>query len=164
MAGCASTLPQKSVVQGNYSVTDAKTFSTALSCDATKVDGVKDGFVKDYCQILAGNIKIALQKELRGIEYNETNPDLAIQVNLEEVNGGSAAARLWVGMGAGRSITTVYVKVIKKGVTIAEKRLTETTTTPNLITNNYANDDAILQDAPLVARKVGEFVKNPARE
>jgi hypothetical protein len=162
VSACASTLPSKGSVQSNYSIRDAKTFSSTLDCESPKVAGVRESFTKDYCQILASNIKLAIQKELGDIAYDEKNPDLVIKATLEEINGGSAAARFWVGMGAGRSITTAYVKVVKKGATIAEQRITETTTVPNMATNNFANDDAILQDAPLLARKIGEFVKNPA--
>jgi hypothetical protein len=163
LTGCASTLPSKGTVQNNYSIVDAKTFSSVLDCESTKVEEVESGFAKDYCHVLGGDIKLALQKELSNLTYNDKNPDLVIQTTLEEINGGSAAARLWVGWGAGRSITTIYVKVIKRGNTIAEQRITETTAVPNLVTySNYSNGNAILQDAPLVAHRIAEFVKNPA--
>jgi hypothetical protein len=55
----------------------------------------------------------------------------------------------------------VFVKIQKKGNIVSERRITETTTMPNMLTSNFSNEDAILQDAPLVARKVGQFVKDP---
>ncbi len=161
LVGCAPTLPSKSVIHGSYSIADVKTFSSVLNCENTQVTEVRPDFAQDYCQVLAVNIKLALQKENRNFKHDEKNPELVVQTTLEEIHGGNAAARFWIGFGAGRSITTVYVKVVKDGEIIAERRITETTTMPNLITNNFANDDAILQDAPLVARKIGEFVKSP---
>jgi len=162
LTGCASTLPSKGTVQNNYSIADAKTFSSVLDCESTKMEAVEPGFAKDYCQVLGENIKLAMQKELSGLSYDDKNPDLVVKTTLEEINGGSAAARLWIGWGAGRSITTAYIQVIKGGKTIADRRITETTTVPNLITySNYTNGNAILQDAPLVASKIAEFVKNP---
>lgn len=159
--GCAPTLPSKSVVNDAYSLEGVKTFSSVVDCENVQITELKTDFSKDYCQVLAGNIKISLQRENPGLTYDESHPDLVVQTTLEEIHGGSAAARFWVGFGAGRSITTVYVKVIKLGVTIAERRITETTTMPNLVTSNFSNEDAILQDATLLARRIGRFVKDP---
>ncbi len=161
LVGCAPTLPSKSVIHDSYSIADVKTFSSVLNCENTQVTEVRPDFAQDYCEVLAVNIKLALQKENRNFKHDETNPELVVQTTLEEIPGENAAARFWIGFGAGRSITTVYVKVVKDGEIIAERRITETTTMPNIITNNFANDDTILQDAPLVARKIGEFVKSP---
>ena len=160
-AGCAPTLPPQSDIRPSYSIADVKTFSSVLDCENTQSTDLRPGFAQDYCQVLAGNIKLAIQQENRNFTSDDTNPDLVVQTTLEEVHGGSAAARFWVGFGAGRSITTVYVKVLKKGEIIAERRITETTTMPNITTGTYANEDAILQDAPLVARKIAGFVHNP---
>jgi hypothetical protein len=160
--GCASTLPDKRVIHDSYSIADVKTFGSVLNCENTKLTDIRPDFIKNYCQVLASNIKLALQRELPNLEYRENNPDLSVQSTLEEINGGSAAARLLIGFGAGRSITTVYVNISKNGKIIAEGRITETTTMPNVLTSNYANEDAILQDAPLIASRVGKFVKDPA--
>lgn len=161
IVGCAPTLPYKSEIQKNYSVANAKTFSSVLNCENTQVTEVRPNFAQDYCQVLAGNINLALQKEMPNIKHDEKNPEIVIRTTLEEIHGGNAAARFWIGFGAGRSITTVYVVVEKDREIIAQRRITETTTMPNLATNNFSNDDAILQDAPLIARKIGEFVRSP---
>jgi hypothetical protein len=161
ISGCAPTLPPQSVIGPTYSIADVKTFSSAVDCENTQATELRANFAQDYCQVLAGNIKLAIQQENRNFSKDDANPDLVVQTTLEEIHGGSAAARFWVGFGAGRSITTVYVKVLKKGAVIAERRITETTTMPNLATSTWANEDAILQDAPLVARKVAEFVHDP---
>jgi hypothetical protein len=161
-AGCTPTLPPQGDIRPSYSIADVRTFSSVMACEHTQSTELSPGFAQDYCDVLGTNIKLALQKENRNFAYAEADPDLVVQTTLEEIHGGSAAARFWVGFGAGRSITTVYVKVLKKGEVIAERRITETTTLTNLATGNYSNEDAILQDAPLVARKVAAFVHNPA--
>jgi hypothetical protein len=102
-----------------------------------------------------------LKRENPNFQFEENSPDLKIRAILEQIHGGSAAARFWVGFGAGRSITTLYVTVEKNDKIIAERRFTETTTMPNIVSGAYANEDAIIQDAPLIARKIAEFVKDP---
>jgi hypothetical protein len=159
--GCAPTLPPQGSIQPTYSIADVKTFSSVVNCEHTQATELRQGFAQDYCQVLEGNIKLAIQQANRNFTQDVVNPDLIVQTTLEEIHGGSAAARFWVGFGAGRSITTVYVKVLKKDEIIAERRITETTTMPNITTSTYANEDAILQDAPLVARKIAEFVHSP---
>ena len=160
--GCAPTLPPQGSIQPTYSIADVKTFSSVTNCEHTQATELRQGFAQDYCQVLEGNIKLAIQQSNRNFTQDEVNPDLIVQTTLEEIHGGSAAARFWVGFGAGRSITTVYVKVFKKDEIIAERRITETTTLPNIATSTYSNEDAILQDAPLIARKIAEFVHNPS--
>ncbi len=161
LVGCAPTLPSQSAIRDSYSIEGVKTYSSILNCEGTLVTGLAPDFLRNYCMVLGGNIKLAIQKENRTFKYDEKNPELVVKTTLEEINGGNAAARFWVGFGAGRSITTVYVKVVKNGEVIAEQRITETTTMPDIIDNNYENEDAILQDTPLISRKIGKFVKNP---
>ncbi len=84
-------------------------------------------------------------------------------VTLEELHGGSAAARFWVGFGAGRTVSTVYVKVLKGQELMAEGRITETTTLTNVLTGTYSNEDSLMQDVLLVARKIAEFVNDPVK-
>jgi len=61
-------------------------------------------------------------------------------------------------------VTPVYVKILRNQQIIAEGRITETTTMPDLIGGTYSNEDAILQDAPRVANKIADFVVNPKNE
>ena len=161
LSGCAPTLPPKADVQDSYSIDEIKSFSSVLDCQYAQSSAIRVDFVRDYCQVLEGSIKVALKREYRKLKYDEANPDVIVHTTLEEIHGGNAAARFWIGFGAGRSITTVYVKVMKNEEILAERRITETTTMPNIATNNYENEDAILQDAPLVANKVVLFVKDP---
>ena len=161
IVGCAATLPDKGSIQKNYSINDVKTFSSTLNCENTKVTDVRPNFIQDYCKVLQTNLNMALKRENPNFQFEENSPDLKIKAILEQVHGGSAAARFWVGFGAGRSITTLYVTVEKNDKIIAERRFTETTTMPNIVSGAYANEDAILQDAPLIAHKIAEFVKDP---
>ena len=161
IVSCAATLPDKGAIKNNYSIADVKTFSSTLNCENTKVTRVSPNFVQDYCQVLQSNIKMALKRENPNFQFEENSPDLKIKTILEQIHGGSAAARFWLGFGAGRSITTIHVTVEKNDKIIAERWITETTTFTNLMTGTYANEDAILQDAPLIARKIAEFVKDP---
>ena len=82
---------------------------------------------------------------------------------MEEIHGGLAIAQFWFGFGVDKSITTVFVKVVKNGETIAEQQITETTTMPTLLADDFANEDDILKDATLIAHKVAEFVKDPVK-
>ena len=97
LVGCAQTLPSKSVIHDSYSIADVKTFSSVLNCKNTRVTEVRPDFAQDYCQVLAVNIKLALQKENRNFKHDEKNPELVVQTTLEEIHGGNAAARFWIG-------------------------------------------------------------------
>jgi hypothetical protein len=158
--GCASTLPDKVDVSKSYSLQGVKTYTLKTTCGDTQISNLDKAILPDYCQTLESNIKIALRDTNSEFRYELNSPDLSIDVNLEVLNGGSAAARFWVGFGAGRSITTVYIKVLKSGNIIAEGRITETTTMPNLQTG-ISNESAILQDVPLIAKRIAAFVNDP---
>jgi hypothetical protein len=113
--------------------------------------------------MLEGSIKLSLQKTNPEFQYTNTGSNLNIDVTLEELHGGSAAARFWIGFGAGRTVSTAYVRVLKGQELVAEGRITETTTLTNLITGNYSNEDALMQDVPQLARKIAEFVNDPVK-
>lgn len=160
-SGCASTLPEIAKINNNYSMDNIKTFSVNMDCSKTVLSDIQQNFAESYCQVLEGNIKLSLQKENPTWRFDKDNPDMMINATLEQVHGGSAAARFWIGFGAGRSVTTAYVKILKNNAIVAERRFTETTTMPNIASNNWSNEDAITQDAPLIAKKIAEFVHNP---
>ena len=98
------------------------------------------------------------------VTNTEIEPDLMVNTKLEEVRGGSAATRFLIGFGAGRSVTTVYVKILRNQQIIAEGRITETTTMSDILGGTYTNEGSILQDAPRVANKIADFVVNPKNE
>ncbi|OPY88220.1 MAG: hypothetical protein A4E71_00595 [Smithella sp. PtaU1.Bin162] len=161
--GCTATLPQKMEISKNYSLLGAKSYSLKIDNSKANIDpNLNKNFLSGYTQLLESNVKMALLKIAPELNYINDNSDISIEINIEEIHGGSAAARFWVGFGAGRSVSTVFVKVFKKGEIQAEARITETTTLTNLATGNYSNEDALMQDVPLISRNIAEFISNPS--
>ena len=164
VVGCTATLPQKVEISHSYSLQGLKSYVLKMNSEKANVDpSFSKSFADNYSQMLEGSIKLALQKTNPEIQYTDTNSDLEIEVVLEELQGGSAAARFWIGFGAGRTVSTVYVKIRKGQDVVAEGRITETTTMTNLITGNYSNEDALMQDVPQLARKIADFVNDPEK-
>ena len=164
LIGCMATLPPKMEINSSYSLQGLKSYALKLNCENVKIDpSFNPSFASSYCQMLEGSIKLTLQKTNPEFQYTNASSDLNIDVTLEELHGGSAAARFWIGFGAGRSVSTVYVKVLKGRELIAEGRITETTTLTNVMSGNYSNEDAVMQDVPLVARKIAGFVSDPVK-
>ena len=161
--GCTATLPAKVKFDPSYSLEGVKTVSIQTHCEDALIVDVDPAFKDGYCDALTANIKLAIKRKMR-VTTTENEPDLMVDTKLEEIRGGSAAARFWVGFGAGRSVTTVYVKIIRNQHIIAESRITETTTMPDVVGGSFSNEDAILRDAHLVANKVANFVVNPKNE
>ena len=110
--GCASKLPGQAKISNDYSIQDIKTFSVNMDCTKVQISDISINFVESYCPILEGNIKLALQKQNPMWRLNNENPGILIETILEQVHGGSAATRFWIGFGAGRSVTTVYIKMV----------------------------------------------------
>jgi hypothetical protein len=161
MSGCASTLPAQTSVNSGYSLQGVKTVSIATECPSPKIDNIGTSFVPDYCQILGSNVKMAIRSKNPTWEFRDSYADIHIDVLLEELYGGSAQARFWVGFGAGKTATTVYVRVIRDNNVLAEGRLTETSTMPNINAGNWSNEELLTQDAPLISRKIADFVSDP---
>lgn len=161
ISGCASKLPETSIIEEGYSSGAIKTYALNVDCSQAEVTDLQPNFPETYCQVLEGNLKLAISQENPGWTYKEEGYDLLVESKLEQIHGGSAAARFWIGFGAGRSVTTLNVKLSQDGQLVAERRFNETTTMPNIISDNWTNEDAITQDAPLVAKKVASFIKDP---
>ena len=162
--GCTATLPQKVEISPTYSLQGFKFYTLKVDCEKANLDpSFNKSFASSYCQMLDGSIKLALQKTKPEFQYTSSNSDLKIEVTLEELHGGSAAARFWIGFGAGRTVSTVYVRVLKGQELQAEGRVTETTAFTDVMAGNYSNEDAVMQDVPRLARKVAEFVNDPVK-
>lgn len=161
VSGCASKLPETARVENGYSSMGIKSYALNLDCSQAEVTGLQPNFAETYCQVLEGNLKLAIARENPEWTFNKDNHDLLINAKLEQIHGGSAAARFWIGFGAGRSVTTIFVKLSQNGQSVAERRFNETTTMPNIVSNNWTNEDAITQDAPLVAKQIAAFINNP---
>lgn len=163
-SGCASTLPAKIDVKSNYSLLGVKSCVIKAQCDKVSLDpSLNKSFAANYCQMLEGAVKMELSRTNRDFQYVPAGGDLNVDIVLEVLDGGSAAARFWVGFGAGRSVSTVFVRISRGMETLAEARITETTTMPNVVTNQWTNEDALMQDVPLVARNVAAFVNDPVK-
>lgn len=160
--GCAPTLKEHATISDNYSILNTNTFAVNMKCDNVQISDIRPNFVENYCQIIDGNIKLSLQKQNPTWQHSKEKPDIVIEATLEQIHGGNAAARFWIGLGAGRSVTTIHVKILKNNEGVAQRRFNETTTLANIITDTYSNEDAILQDAHLIADKIAEFVYSPA--
>lgn len=162
--GCASTLPPKIAVNSNYSLLGVKTCVVKAQCDKVSLDpSLNKSFAANYCQMLEGAVKMELSKTNPDFQYGPAGGDLNIDITLEALHGGSAAARMLVGFGAGRSVSTVFIRISRGEEIIAETRITETTTMPNITSNNWTNEDALMQDVPAVAKNIAAFVSDPAK-
>ena len=93
-----------------YSVHDAPT--TEYS------DGDK-GYGKDAIQLFETLLGQRLAKIGYTVVSADANPDLAIDVTVTAAKPGSAAARFWVGFGAGRAVFTFTAKFTADAKTIA---------------------------------------------
>jgi len=163
MAGCTSTMPPKISIDNNYNTLGVKTASVTMDCSNVKSDNIDAASVPDYCQILHSAAKAAIRKKTGySITDNADNPaDLGINIKLEEIYGGNAVARTMVGLGAGRSAITAFVGISKEGKVIAEGRLIETSTLPDVVGNAWSNDEIIMHDIGTLGGKIGDFVVNP---
>ena len=161
VAGCATTLPIQSSVKSGYTLERVKVVSISTTCPSPKLDNVEPSFTTEYCPMLGSTVRLAIKSKFPSWQIRETDTDAQIEVILEELYGGSAQARFWVGFGAGKTATTVYVRVKQNGTVIAEGRLIETSTMPNVNTGNWSNESLLTQDAPLISRKVASFIANP---
>lgn len=164
LTGCTAALPPKTEVRQSYTLLGVKSYSLDMNCEKANVDpAINRSFLKGYCQMLEGSIKVAMQRINPELTYLDTKSDIRVNVTLEELQGGNAAARLWIGFGAGRSVSTVYVNVLRGTESLSEGRVTETTTLTNIMTGTYSNEDALMQDVPLLAKKLAEFISDPIK-
>ena len=163
LTGCAATLPTQTIVNSGYrySLEGVKTVTISTRCPNPKLDDVKPSFVPEYCQMLGSSAKLAIKSKYPAWQLKDADADAQIDILLEELYGGSSQARFWVGFGAGKTAITVYVKVTRNNSVLAEGRLIETSTMPNLSTGNWSNEELLTQDAPLISRKIADFVADP---
>lgn len=159
-AGCVSTLPLKVSIDNNYNTLGVKTASVMMDCSNVKTDDIDPASVPDFCQMLHSAVNASIRKKT-GYNIIDDPADIDISIKLEEMYGGNATARFMVGLGAGRSAITTFVSVAKDGQIIAEGRLGETSTLPNVAGRAWSNDEIITQDIGILAGKIADFVVNP---
>ncbi|MBK5274278.1 MAG: DUF4410 domain-containing protein [Desulfuromonadales bacterium] len=160
LAGCASTLPPKVSIDQDYNTMGVKTASVRMDCTAVKSEDVDVASIPDFCQMILSAAKSSIRKK-SGYKIEDDYADLEINIKLEEVYGGNAAARFWIGLGAGKSAIVTLVDISRSGRVMAEGRLIETSTLPNVINNAWGNESLILQDAGIIGGRIADFVANP---
>lgn len=160
LAGCAATLPPTASVDRDYNGADIKTVSVGLDCTRAVLNNVDTASVPDYCQMLLAATKTAVRRNT-GFRIVDGPSDMDISLKLEEMNGGNASLRFWVGFGAGRSVITTRITMVKGGKTVAEGRLVETSTMPSLARGVWSNDEMINQDIGIISGRLADFVANP---
>jgi hypothetical protein len=160
VSGCAASLPMKVSVDRDYNTRGVRTASVNMDCENVKTDDIDPASVPDFCQMLHASAKASIRKKA-GFAIVEGPADLDINIKLEEMYGGNAAARFFVGLGAGRSVITSYITIMRDGKDIAEGRLVETSTMPNIAGNAWSNDQMIMQDIGIIGGKIADFVANP---
>jgi hypothetical protein len=156
--GCAAKLPEHSYIKDGYDIKGHRSFVTQVDCADAQVANLAPGFAGSYCDVLASNIKLQLVSSTGHWQAAEAAP-LEIKTKLETLNGGNAATRFWISYGAGRALTGIYVEVFEDGQLIAAKRFSETSWVADLAA--WSNEALISRDAPLVAKKVADFVLDP---
>jgi len=166
LTGCTPQItPDKGNIQSSYSIADVATYSSIVSCknEYSNDTDLSREFIEDYCQILDANLRMVLRRNNPNLKYDEANPELVVKTTLQKIGGGNALSLFWFGFGVDSYIATFSVTVVKNGETIAERVITETTPLPILEINNFSNEDAILKDEPVLAKKIGQFVGNPRK-
>jgi hypothetical protein len=164
LAGCASTPPPRIAV---------KNCVIKVQCDKANIDpslpsSLFDGkpFAAYYCQTLEDAVKRELSKINPAFQYIPAGGDFNVDIVLEVLHGGSADVRFWTNfilpinpvLGAGQSITTVFVRSSRGANLLAETRITETTTVRSI-----SNEDVLIMDVPLVARNIAAFINDPVK-
>ncbi|MDH3257233.1 MAG: hypothetical protein OEM27_06415 [Nitrospinota bacterium] len=161
LTGCASALPEKTFVAPEYSLKGAQMMEVRITCNDVEASDVRATFIRSYCKSLRDGFKLALKDKFPKLHMVEAGGDLVMDLTLEQLHGGSDTRRFWIGFGAGRSVSTAYLKMLKGGQVIAEKRFVETTTMPDLLTGASSNEEALMRDIPLLTRKMMDFVDRP---
>ncbi len=161
LTGCAATLPEKTFVGFNYSLKGVQTVEIRSTCENVETSDIRPTFLRGYCENLHSGFKMAVRNKFPEFKMVETGGDLVMDLTLEQLHGGSATTRFWVGFGAGRSVSTVALKILKGHEVIAEKRFVETTTMPDIIHSTSSNEDVLIRDIPLLSRKIVAFIERP---
>jgi hypothetical protein len=155
--GCASTLPPKYSIDMDFNTTGVKSLSVKMDCTNVKVDDIDPASVPDFCKRLQAAAKSSIGRKT-GYEIREGSSDIDINIKLEEI---SASARFWVDMGAVSSVLTTCITIIKDGEVIAEKRIVETNTIPNITDNAWSNEEMINQYIGNMGGRIADFIAYP---
>jgi hypothetical protein len=160
LTGCASTLPPTVSIDKDFNTNGVKTVSVKMDCTNVRLDKINPSSIPDFCQMLQASAKTSIRRKT-GYDIAEAGTDVDITIKLEEMYGGNAAARALVGFGAGRSVITTHIDMVRGGKVIAAGRLVETSTMPNIAGSAWSNEEMITQDVGIIGSRIADFVANP---
>jgi hypothetical protein len=131
---------------------------------AKNVEGVSDASV-EFARFLKDALAHKQPTWLVELWQEQTKTaatDLIVNAEVLEIEGGSRAARFWIGLGAGAAHSTVQVSILDRAANeIASARISEATVCP-VGWCVKANKEVIQQDLQILAGKAAEFIVNPA--
>lgn len=102
------------------------------------------------------------QIALAGEKGAVSNPDVTVNTELLEVDGGSAALRFLIGLGAGAVVSRVKVSVVDRtGRELAASEISERTSCP-LGACAEDNEPLVRQNLKALAHGAAQFIADPA--
>jgi hypothetical protein len=158
LGGCTSTLSPIVKINDHYGRFNSA--SIQMNCQHVRTDNINPDSIPDFCQMLQTMVKVSLRSKY-DIKITDDKPDFKINLKIEEIYGGNAQTRFWVGFGAGKSAITTFVNVTKDDKSLAEGRLIETSTMPNLNSGMWSNEEVISQDIIIISNKIANFIIDP---
>lgn len=132
---------------------------------AKNVEGVADA-----PRILAGYVKDALVTKRPALKVSvadgasaASGEDVAMTLEVLDIEGGNAALRFWIGLGTGATQTVARVSTAdKSGKTFASGKLSERTVCP-VGACTEANDAMVRRNLHDLAAEIVAFVLDPAQ-
>ena len=125
--------------------------------------------MQDAPQFFAGEVRSDLKQKhpgwkiaLEGEKGAPSRPDITVDTELLQVEGGSAALRFWIGFGAGAISSRVKVSIRdRNGAELAGSEISQETSCP-LGACAEDNEPLVRENLKALARSVSAFVTNPA--
>lgn len=167
-AGCAGSLPDQIRIPGVFPQSVRSVAIQAIPVQPGTVQNVEAA--DDASRLFAQSLKEALTRRqptwlvelwVEPTEAPET--DLVVKAEIVDIDGGSRAARFWVGLGAGAAHSTVRVSILDKaGNMLAKARFSEATMCPIGLCVK-ANKAVVQQDLEILAGKAADLIVHPDR-
>ena len=169
-AGCVSTaeLSERSNTQAPLPASTQSATIRALPMApgvAKNVEGVADA-----PRLLAGYVKDALATKRPALKISVVDAasaasggDVAITLEVLDIEGGSAALRFWIGLGTGATQSVARVSTADKaGKTLASGKISERTVCP-VGGCTEANDAMVRRNLHDLAEEIVAFVLDPVQ-
>lgn len=165
LLACRPPVKPVSEQQPEYSIADIKTVSVQLDCEKADITELDPAYVEPYCEHLRDLLKQAIHQKFPDWKllrwYQNKEADLFIDARLEQLYGGNQFLRFLPTFEAGRSMLTVNFDIYKKGVKIAQRRLTEITRRIHFEDEKYTNEEAIEVDSNIMAGYLAAYLQDP---